>query len=182
VRIKYVSDYIEQPRKVRSSRSFHFDIDEITSNRSIFNLLNDKDRDILYLIFVSKKKQKEVQRVLKRSQPSLCYDIRRIRERIQFIAYLRQAFDIFTNFIEQRNRKYDPQTIEILVLMYYTTSFTLTARVLGLSQIFVRGLFDKALRRMRRLKHWEAYEIFSAVRRNKNKVKRVYKDHTVWKS
>ena len=35
----------------------------------------------------ARKKQKDVQRILGRSQPSLCYDIKRIRRRLKFIFY-----------------------------------------------------------------------------------------------
>lgn len=152
----------------------HFNPEELKHNFSILNLLNDKDRDILYLIFVSKKKQKEVQKILGRSQPSLCYDIRRIRERVRFIVYLKQVFDIYMDFLERNKEEYEPLMLQTLTLMYYTTSFTLTAKVLGCHQMLVRSLFEKALRRMKALQHWEVYEIFSAINHNKNKIRRIY--------
>jgi len=127
------------------------------------------------LIFAARKKQQAVRKIMKRTQPSLCYDIRRIRERIQFIVYLQRVFDIFLDFVENVSDEYPEDMVKILVLMYYTTSFTTAAEVLDKPQIFVRYTFKKALRKMRDLKHWEIYEIFSAIGNNKNKIRRVYK-------
>ncbi len=157
--------------------------------RPLFGWLNEKDRDILYLIFVSGKKQKDVQRILRRSQPSLCYDIKRIRRRLQFIFWLHQVFDIFVNFIKDRCEYFTSQEIDILVLMFYTTSFTLTSRVLGLSQVKVRYAFNKCIRRMETMgmnapskeeanKWWKIYEIFTIIKDNLNIVRRVYKPST----
>jgi hypothetical protein len=164
-------------------------VDQVRSYKPIFGWLNDKDRDILYLIFVSGKKQKDVQRILERSQPSLCYDIKRIRKRLQFIFYLNNVFDLFVNFVHEFREYFSPQEMDILILMFYTTSFTLTSRVLGLSQVKVRYSFNKCIKRMENMgveldsqnkealskKWWEIYEIFVIIKSNLNIVRRVYK-------
>ena len=141
----------------------------------MFGMLNDKDRDILYLIFVSRKKQKDVQEILGRSQPSLCYDIKRIRRRLKFIFYLHSVFDIFTNFIQAQTEYFCPEEMEILTLMFYTSSFSLTSDILGTSQVRVRYAYDKCLERLEKLEMWDVYEIFIVVRENLNMVRRVYK-------
>jgi len=105
----------------------------------------------------------------------LVYDIRRIRERMEFIVYLKRVFDIFLDFLEFRAEEYEPEIIEALIVMYYTTSYTQSSEVLGKPQIYVRYTFDKAIKQLRERKHWDAYEIFAAIARNKNKVKRLYK-------
>lgn len=148
--------------------------EQLSRNRTISKYLNKKDMDILYLIFLSGKKQKSVQKIMDRSQPSLCYDIKRIRERIEFIMYLQQVNDIFINFLEEKSSEYEPEEIDLLVMMFNTTSYTHTANVLGAKQISVRYLFEKILKKMIEKKHWDIYEIFNAIRHNKNKVKRFY--------
>lgn len=149
--------------------------------KPVFRFLNEKDRDILYLIFVSRKKQKEVQRILGRSQPSLCYDIRRIRSRLKFIHYLNLVSDIFLSFVEDKRRwqelGFDAETIEILTMMFYTTSYTHTAEILGKKQINVRYLFCRTLKRLEELELWEIYEIFDNIRCNLNIVKRIYRGY-----
>lgn len=161
-------------QKSRLNPEFQLNTDDLRNNTSITKYLNDKDRDILFLIFISNKRQKAVQNILRRSQPSLCYDIKRIKERIEFILYLQQVSDIFLEFIEEHQKKYDKDIIDILVLMFHTTSYTHTAEILGMKQISVRYIYEKTLKKMRELGHWDVYEIFSNIRRNKNKVRRTY--------
>lgn len=171
------------------SSSPYFSIDQARLFRPIFGYLNEKDRDILYLIFVSRKKQKDVQRILNRSQPSLCYDIKRIRKRLKFIVYLHSVFDIFLNFIraeearrqeykvteQEDERVFTSEELEILTLMFFTSSFTQTSRKMKVSQVKVRYSYNKCLKRMELLQLWEAYEIFTVIRNNLNIVKRTYR-------
>ena len=150
-------------------------VDQVRAFRPLLCFLNGKDRDILYLIFVSKKKQKEVQDILRRSQPSLCYDIKRIRRRLKFISYINSVFDIFIEFVRLRSQSFTPEEVDILTLMFYTSSFTQTAEILNVSQVRVRYSYDKCVRRMEELELWDVYEIFSVIRGNLNIVKRKYK-------
>ena len=190
--IKYIGKHIENVSKQNEeegSSSPYFSIDQARMFRPIFGYLNEKDRDILYLIFVSRKKQKDVQRILGRSQPSLCYDIKRIRKRLKFIVYLHSVFDIFLNFIrseEGRREQLGPvenqdeilftaEELEILALMFFTSSFTQTSRKMKISQVKVRYAYNKCLKRMELLELWEAYEIFTVIRNNLNIVKRTYR-------
>jgi hypothetical protein len=150
----------------------------------MFGFLNDKDRDILFLIFVSKKKQKDVQRILGRSQPSLCYDIKRIRRRLKFIFYLHEVFDIFVAFLEDQQEAdqkkaargevpdFSSDDIEILTLMFYTSSFTVTAALMGISQVRARYAFNKCLQSLLGLSRYDIYEIFNTIRRDLNIVRR----------
>ena len=179
--IRYVGESIENVpnRSMPESQGVipHFDVEQIRSFRPILSFLNEKDRDILFLIFVSSKKQKDVQRIIERSQPSLCYDIKRIRMRLKFIFYLHSVFDLFEDFIARRGIEYfNSEEREILTLMFYTSSFTLTSKIMGISQVRVRYAYDKCLRRLEYLKMWDVYEIFVIVRANLNIVKRVYED------
>jgi len=175
----------------------HFSPEQARGFKPIFSFLNDKDLDILYLIFVSQKKQKDVQKILGRTQSSLAYDIKRIRRRLKFITYLHSVFDIFLNFLRQEKTReiFTSEELSILTLMFYTSSFTLTARVLNTSQVRVRHSYTKCLRRMEEnaadavekknkgeadakeeVEYWWAvYEIFQIIRSNLNIVRRVYK-------
>jgi hypothetical protein len=82
------------------------------------------------------------------------------------------------------------QEIEVLILMFYTSSFTLTAKILRVSQVKVRYLYNRCLQRIEEIamceelngqrrnegmKMWEVYEIFTQVRFNLNIIKRVYR-------
>lgn len=158
-----------------------FTVDQLRDFRPIFRFLNEKDRDILYLIFVARKKQKDVQRVLKRSQPSLCYDIKRIRRRLKFISYLNSVFDVFMDFLQNRREELPEENrseiLDILALMFFTSCLSQTAKILGIPQVRVRYLFDKAIATMEQCEMWDVYEIFMAIRRNLNIVRRVYRPY-----
>jgi hypothetical protein len=153
-----------------------FGPDHIREFGPVFGFLNDKDRDILFLIFFSRKKQKEVQAILKRSQPSLCYDIKRIRHRLKFIFYIFSVFDTFVNFIESGSEHFSKEELEILTLMFYTSSFTVTASVMGKTQVTTRYAFTRCLARMRELEMWDLFEIFMTVKENLNSIRRTYGD------
>jgi hypothetical protein len=140
----------------------------------LLGFLNHKDRDILYLIFVTGSKQNCVRKILNRSQPSLHYDISRIKKRLEFIYYLDLSFDIFMDFIEQNSNEFDPNLIDIMICMYYTTSFTQAAHILGEGQLKIRHKFDKLLRLLEDKGYWDILEIFTAIRSRLNIVKRVY--------
>lgn len=65
--------------------------------------------------------------------------------------------------------------IEILTLMFYTSSFTMTAEIMGISQVRTRYSFNKCLRRMEALGMWEPYEVFMVIRENLNAIRRTYR-------
>ena len=183
--VSYIGDRIENMEKRDTIQVSipRFSVDQIRSFKPILRFLNEKDRDILYLIFVSGKKQKDVQQIIGRSQPSLCYDIKRIRRRIRFIFYLQSVFDIFLDFISKRAIEpllgsdepcFTSDERDILTLMFYTSSFTSTANSLGVTQVKVRYAYDKCLARMEELRMWDVYEIFVVIRTNLNIIKRTY--------
>jgi len=162
-------------RKSEEAVSQYLSVEQVRSYKHLFCFLNGKDRDILYLIFVSRKKQNEVRAILQRSQPSLCYDIKRIRRRLKFIKYINEVFDIFIDFIQNHSSAFLPEELDILTLMFYSSSFTQTADVLSISPVRVRYAFDKCVRRMEELEMWDVYEIFTVIRNNLNIIKRKYK-------
>jgi hypothetical protein len=197
--VSYIGKQVENasPGEVDSLTLPYLSVEQVRTFRSIFGFLNDKDRDILYLIFVSRKKQKDVQQILDRSQPSLCYDIKRIRRRLRYIFYIHSVFDIFVRFVKERAMFFTPEEMEILTLMFYTSSFTMTAEMMKLSQVRTRYAYNKCLRRMEFLAQrfveedkkqeedemWEIREIFMSIRENLNAIRRVYKgDLCGWKA
>jgi hypothetical protein len=179
--IRFIAkEYIENVQQKKDDGSARYSMptftaDQARSFRSTLRFLNDKDRDILYLMFVSKKKQRDVLKILGRTQSSLVYDIKRIRRRLRFIFYLQSVFDIFTNFIHSQREYFTPEEMAILTLMFYSSSFTLTSEIMGISQVRVRYAYNKCLRHMEELEMWDAYEIFMVIRSNLNTVRRVYK-------
>lgn len=139
----------------------------------IFNFLNNKDKDILYLIFVSGKTQTDLVRMLHRSQPSLSYDIKRIKQRVRFICYLHSQFSVFVDWLRDKSQTFTPEEVMVLTLMYYTTSFSQSSRVSKLKPTRIRYVFDKALAKLEENED-DIFEFFSNIRNNLNVVRRVY--------
>ena len=148
-----------------------FTVDHLRAFRPILSFLNAKDRDILYLVFVSGKKQKHIQEILGRTQPSLCYDIKRIRKRLKFVFYINSVFDVFLDFIFDPPEYLTSHDIELMVVMFYTTSFTMSAEIIG-CDMNTRYTYDKILEKLAEHKQWDIYEILMAIRKNLNIVRR----------
>ena len=144
-----IGQHIERVEKTRcEGRAIDrpkFTVEQLRGFKPMLSFLNAKDRDVLYLIFVSGKKQKDVQEILGRSQPSLSYDIKRIRNRLKFIFYLDSIFDIFIEFVSAPPDDFIPFEVEVMLLMFYTSSFTMTSDILKVPQVKVRYSFDRCL-------------------------------------
>jgi len=184
VSVKYVGEQIDNlssghPEGEGRPEIPTCDVDRVRTLKPILSFLNEKDRDIFFLFFVNNKKQKDVQEILQRSQPSLCYDIKRIRRRLRFVCYLQSVWDIFFDFIENGSDDFTPEEMDMLILMFYTSSFTMTSKIMGISQVRVRYSYDKCLRHMEEIELWEIYEIFVVIRNNLNIIKRMYKEDDV---
>lgn len=182
VQISYVGQNAENYKGIENEGedSPYLSVENIKFFKSLFSFLNPKDRDILYLIFLSKKKQTEVQDIMERGQSSLCYDIKQIRKRLKCISYLHSVSDLFIGFVEKEASKYfTPHEIAILTVLFFSTSYIIGAETLKMSQVKVSSCFDKCLRKLRKEKLWEIYEIFYTVQDNLNIVKRTYRRNGV---
>jgi len=165
-------------RKHEESAIPYLGKDEISLLGNVFGFLNSKDKDILFLIFVSRKKQKDVQAITGRSQPSLCYDIKRIRKRLKFIFYLQPMLDRYAEYLAGREAgddRFKEDETAVMTLMLYTSSYTLAAKLLGKSQVNVRYVFRRCLKKLKSLKMWPLYELYSIICGNLNIVRREYK-------
>lgn len=171
-----ILEQIELPSKEEQEKNIPIIIseDDIPSLTDIINFLNHKDKDILFLSFISGKTQTDIVRILNRSQPSLSYDIKRIKERIKFICFLHSKFSDFTNWVE--NEAYDhfcPEDVMVMTLMYFTTSFSQSAKVAKIKPTRVRYIFDKVCEKLKIIDH-PIYDLFIEIRNSLNVVKRTY--------
>ena len=175
--VSYIGKDVENLRGCEDEGevSPYLTFENIRHFKKFFSFLNPKDRDILYLIFLSRKKQKEVQDLIDRGQPSLCYDIKQVRKRLKFISYLHSVMDIFFDFVTDENRGYTESERAVMTSMFYSTSYIISSEVLRMSQVRVSSTFESCVSKAKERKEWEVYEILHAIRENRNRVKRVYK-------
>jgi hypothetical protein len=147
---------------------------DVPNLTSILNFLNNKDKDILFLIFISDKTQTDIVHILRRSQPSLSYDIGRIKKRIRFICYLHSFFPQFIEWLTQRSGHYNSEQVMVFTMMYFTTSFSQSSRVSGLKPTRIRYIFDKTLIQFKNDGEEEMFTLFSHIRKHLNTVRREY--------
>lgn len=154
-------------------QSGYIQVSNLSYINNILRMLNEKDRDIFYLVFVAKKKQKAIQKIMGRSQPSLCYDIKKIRMRMKFIHFLNKVSDIYNNFAVNHDKYgFSNKEITILTAMFYTTSYTHASLISGIQQHELRTIFSECLVKLMESKNWEIYEIFNNIKRNLNIIRR----------
>jgi len=149
---------------------------DIPSLVNVLSFLNNKDRDILFLTFVNGKAQTDIMKLLKRSQPSLSYDIKRIKERVGFICKLLGYFDDVIKFLnDPRSKELPAEQVLVMTLMYFTTSFSQSSRVTGLKPTRIRYIFDKLILQLKELNEDRLVELFVCIRKNLNAVRRSYR-------
>ena len=180
MKIKLYGKLLEE-LKIREKTSVYdtmptiIDSEDAMSLVNILSFLNNKDRDILFLTFINGKAQTDIMKLLKRSQPSLSYDIKRIRERVGFVCKLLSYFADFTMFLgSPKISELPAEQVMVLTLMYFTTSFSQSARVSGLKPTRVRYIFDKVIIELAKLDEPRLLELFNTIRNNLNAVRRSY--------
>lgn len=180
IKIKYYGKLLEELKLATRGESQELmptilTEEDVPRISKILNFLNNKDKDILFLIFISGKTQTDLVRLINRSQPSISYDINKIKERIQFICELHNSFDMFTVWLQNHSGGFKAEQVMILSLMYFTSSFSQSARVLKLKPTRVRYVFDKTLKEMGdEEEHHEIKDLFLKIRNNLNKLRREY--------
>lgn len=154
-------------------QSGYVQVSNLAYINNILRMLNEKDRDIFYLVFVAKKKQKAIQKIMGRSQPSLCYDIKKIRLRMKFIHFLNKVSGIYNDFAVNHDKNgFTNKEITILTAMFYTTSYTHASLISGIQQHELRTVFSECLAKLKEKENWEIYEIFNNIKRNLNIIRR----------
>jgi hypothetical protein len=149
--------------------------EDVPQLANILNFLNNKDKDILFLTFISAKTQTDIVRLMKRSQPSLSYDIKKIKKRIKFICYLHSLFPNFLKWLEEDSHELTCEQVMILTLMYFTTSFSHSSKVSNIKSARVRYIFDKTTKILKKdKKNIVIYDIFNNIRKNLNSLRREY--------
>lgn len=182
MQIRYIGNNIERvsDKKQDIIMFEEMTVDSIRLLKPLLAFLNPKDRDVLYLAFLCKKKQKDIEKIMKKRQSSLCYDIQQIRRRLKLIHTLHSMMDSFTYFIdgEAKNHFTDFER-GVLTMMFYSTSNIISCEVLGCSPSYIKETFTKCLHRLSERKIEDMYELFKLIYDNMNIVKRIYKRKNV---
>jgi len=138
---------------------------------SYFHFFGNKDMDIIFLCFLSKKKQNDVVQILEKTQPAISYDVTRIKQQMDFVIKVVSFADDFILFISDENGLTLDEKEELTVF-FFSTSFVKTARVLNKNSITCRLHIINTVNKLKNLGYIEQYDFFTFILNNLNKVKK----------
>ena len=171
---KYVAGYsaneMEITEKVNRDSYTNWEVNEYLGN--YFRFFGQKDMDIIYLYFLSGKKQEDLVRILGKSQPAISYDVTRIKEQIDFVIKLMSSIDDFVMFIVDDDNRLNTYDREMLTLFFYSTSIVKTSRLMGINNITCRSHLNTVVNRLLTNGHVDMYNLFKYIMSNLNNIKK----------
>ena len=171
---RYVAGYsvneMEIEEKVNRDSYTNWEVNEYLGN--YFRFFGQKDMDIIYLYFLSGKKQEDLLKILRKSQPAISYDVTRIKEQIDFVIKLMSSIDDFIMFIVDDDNKLNTYDREMLTLFFYSTSIVKTSRLMGINNITCRSHLNTVVNRLLANGHVDMYNLFKYIMSNLNNIKK----------
>ena len=171
---RYVAGYsvneMEIEEKVNRDNYTNWEVNEYLGN--YFRFFGQKDMDIIYLYFLSGKKQEDLVKILRKSQPAISYDVARIKEQIDFVIKLMSSIDDFIMFIVDDDNKLNTYDREMLTLFFYSTSIVKTSRLMGINNITCRSHLNTVVNRLLANGHVDMYNLFKYIMSNLNNIKK----------
>lgn len=171
---KYVAGYsaneMEITEKVNRDSYTNWEVNEYLGN--YFRFFGQKDMDIIYLYFLSGKKQEDLVRILGKSQPAISYDVTRIKEQIDFVIKLVSSIDDFVMFIVDDDNRLNTYDREMLTLFFYSTSIVKTSRLMGINNITCRSHLNTVVNRLLTNGQVDMYNLFKYIMSNLNNIKK----------
>ena len=171
---RYVAGYsvneMEIEEKVNRDSYTNWEVNEYLGN--YFRFFGQKDMDIIYLYFLSGKKQEDLVKILRKSQPAISYDVTRIKEQIDFVIKLMSSIDDFIMFIVDDDNKLNTYDREMLTLFFYSTSIVKTSRLMGINNITCRSHLNTVVNRLLSNGYVDMYNLFKYIMSNLNNIKK----------
>lgn len=171
---RYVAGYSANETEIAEKASrdnyTNWEVNEYLGN--YFRFFGQKDMDIIYLYFLSGKKQEDMVRILGKSQPAISYDVTRIKEQIDFVIKIVSSIDDFIMFIVDDGNRLNTYDREMLTLFFYSTSIVKTSRLMGISNITCRSHLNTVVNRLLSNGHVDMYNLFRYIMSNLNNIKK----------
>lgn len=140
--------------------------------RGILDRIPPREADFVDLYYFRQKRQTDIATIFGVSQPTVCYRLQRAAERIRFLLQLPE-FDMDSARATIQETLPDPIDVEIMVRMYETTCQSEVAKIMGVSQGFVRHRFIRSIVRIRAAGHTEIATMFDIIGANLNILREV---------
>ena len=140
--------------------------------KDILDRIPPREADFVDLYYFRQKRQTDIAAIFGVSQPTVCYRLQRAAERIRFLLKL-PSFDAATARPIIESVLEDPTDVEILFRMYETTCQSEVAKMMRVSQGFVRHRFIRSISRLRNAGHVDLADLFDIVGANLNILREV---------
>lgn len=137
-----------------------------------FRFFGKKDMDIVYLYFLSEKKQDDIVKILQKTQPAISYDVTRIKKQMQFVTVMVSFIDTFLLFICDENNKLTTPEKELLTVFFFSTSIIKTSKLLNKNHITCRTHLINTINKLKQYGYDEQYDFFKYMFSNLNKIKK----------
>ena len=146
---------------------------EIESHLEVyFRLFGRSDIDVIYLYFLSGKRQVDIRKILGKTQPAISYDVNRIRSQMDFVIRVVSMLDDFIIGIISCD-ELSTRERELLTVFFYSTSWVKTARILGVDQQECRVSIIRLVEKLGELGYLELQGCITFIMENLNKIKKV---------
>ncbi len=146
---------------------------QIERVREVLDQLPPREADFVELYYFKRLKQTDIAEIFGVSQPTVCYRLQRAASRIQFLLNLP---DIKLEETEKAVSEVlsDPIDVQVMVLMQSTTCQSEVAKILGVSQGFVRHRFIRSINKLRSVPGKEPFvKMFDLISANLNILREV---------
>lgn len=141
--------------------------------RGVLEQLPPREADFVDLYYFRKLKQTDIATIFGVSQPTVCYRLQRAAARIHFLL----ALPVLTEDEVEKSVSEvlsDPIDVQIMVLMQRTTCQSEVAKILGVSQGFVRHRFIRSISKLRTVEGKESVVLmFDLIAANLNILREV---------
>jgi DNA-directed RNA polymerase specialized sigma24 family protein len=140
--------------------------------RGILDRIPPREADFVELYYFMQKRQTDIAIMFRVSQPTVCYRLQRAAERIRFLLQL-PSFNEADARPKIEAVLADPIDVEILIQMYRTTCQSEVAKLLDVSQGFVRHRFIRSIQRLRNNGEVSLADLFDLIGANLNILREV---------
>ena len=149
----------------------YYDVGQIKDNiHDILRFLNYYDLDLIYLTYLAKKKQVDLAKLLDQTQPSISYNLNRIKRQVQYVYFFLANLDSVVNYLRQTN-SFTLQQKEMLLVFFYSLTPTKAAYVFGMHPITYKNKLHGIIERLKQ-QNQQIYNIFENIIKNFNKIKK----------
>lgn len=149
----------------------YYDVSQLKDNiHDTLRFLNYYDWDLIYLTYLAKKKQVDLAKILDQTQPSVSYNLSRIRKQIQFVYFFLANIDIIVNYL-RKTKDFTLFQKEVLLVFFYSLTSAKAAVIFNMHPITFKNRLVLILEKLSKCSP-QIYDIFMFVFHNENKIKK----------